>query len=374
MKTTPIWINARFLNRPITGVERVAQEIIHQLAQQANQSGEIQIGAHTLQLKLIAPTSPQTPKNPWSNIPLHIKGSLHGHLWEQTELAYHTSGQWLLNLCNTAPLFKKRQWVFLHDAQPYAIPENFTPALRHWYKTLYRTTGQHSAAILTNSHFSAKELQNHAHIPEHKLNVLHLGADHLERIQTETTPRLHELFQTLQSPFVLAVSSNNPNKNFQAVTQALQQLGTQAPLCILVGGQNKRVFSQQNIDSEKLIRLGYVSDAELNVLYQKASLLLFPSHYEGFGLPPIEAMWHGCPVIASNTAALPEILGNAATYCDPTDPSTLAKGIQTIMSANNEHSEMKRQARQQARQYQWASTARKLLSVIKESLDSIQRN
>lgn len=367
MTIVPIWINARFLQRPITGVERVAREVIDQLASRADAQGQLRLGEKVVQLRLIAPGG-KSLENPWPNIPLEYQGKLRGHLWEQTELAARTAGQWLLNLCNTAPLFKRKQWVFLHDAQPFAIPGNFTPYLRLWYQILYRVTGRLSRVIFTNSHFSASELQRYAGIPGRKIQVMHLGADHIARSQPEHSLRLEQLWQQMAQPFVLAVSSNNPNKNFNAVVRALEMLGTSAPICVIVGGQNDRVFSRQQVQSGKLVQIGYVSDGELVALYQKASLLLYPSHYEGFGLPPLEAMWLGCPVIAANTAALPEVLGDAAMYCTPTDPATLAERIQHFMAHPQEREAWQRHVRQHARQYRWQLAVDLLICRIQDSI------
>jgi len=137
---------------------------------------------------------------------------------------------------------------------------------------------------------------------------------------------------------------------------------------VVVGGQNDRVFSRQQVQSGKLVQIGYVSDGELVALYQKASLLLYPSHYEGFGLPPLEAMWLGCPVIAANTAALPEVLGNAAMYCTPTDPATLAERIQHFMAHPQEREAWQRHVRQHARQYRWPLAVDLLIRRIQDSI------
>lgn len=365
-----LWINARFLTRPITGVERVAHEILSALVRDhLDKEGVWHDPLPRFRLALIAPRTPQPLVNPWPPLRLVQSGHFAGHAWEQWDLPRLTAGDHLLNLCNTGPLFKRRQWMFLHDAQTFAIPENFTPGLRHWYRTLFRVTGRLSTGVLTNSHFSSRELQHHAGIDGARIQVAHLGADHIGRQAAELSPRLEGLLQQIDSrPFVLAVSSDNPNKNFVSVVQALALMGPDAPPCVIVGQRNERVFAQSGLDAGQVHHLGYVSDGELVALYQRAGVLVFPSHYEGFGLPPLEAMWHGCPVVAARSAALPEVCGQAAQYCDPADPATLAQAIQAVLQDDTLRQRMRSEGAAHARQFLWSRTARQVLNALQPGL------
>ena len=320
-----IWINARFLTRAITGVERVAIEIISALVKHhLNKQGHWNGPCGRIQFQLIAPRTHTPLKNPWPDLPMKQIGRGNGHLWEQTVLPFVTRHDGLINFCNTGPLFKRKQWMFLHDAQTFAIPKNFTPALRYWYQALFRITGYFSAGVLTNSKFSANELSHYAAISPDRITVAPLGADHIGRRQADFTPRLQSLMATLKGkPFVMAVSSASPNKNFLSVIAALTLMGQNAPECVIVGQRYDRVFANSKLDTDRVHQLGYVTDGELVALYQTAGLLIYPSFYEGFGLPPLEAMWHGCPVIAANTSAMPEVCADAVIYCDPHQAQTL---------------------------------------------------
>lgn len=361
-----LWVNARFMTRPVTGVERVAREVLTALVRDhLDTDGVWHSPAGRLRWVLIAPRTHEVLTNPWPTLPLVQAGRLTGHAWEQWDLPRLTVGQHLLNLCNTGPLLKHRQWMFLHDAQTFAIPQNFTWGLRLWYRTLFRTTGRLSAGVLTNSHFSAAELQRHAGIDKDRIRVAPLGADHMDRLLPELSPPLQTLMEHLAGrPFVLAVSSDNPNKNFTSVVQALDLLGEAAPPCVIVGWRNDQVFARSALDTSRVHHVGYVSDAELVALYQRAGVLAFPSHYEGFGLPALEAMWHGCPVVAARAAALPEVCASAALYCNPRDPSTLAQALQQVLHDEGLRQRMCKQGMAHARQFLWSTTARAVLDAM----------
>lgn len=365
-----LWVNARFMTRPVTGVERVATEVLTALVNDhLAADGVWHSPAGPFRLTLLAPKTPAPLANPWPQLQLVQAGWLSGHAWEQWDLPRLTAGAPLLNLCNTGPLFKRRQWMFLHDAQTFAIPENFTWALRHWYRTLFRVCGRLSAGVLTNSQFSASELQRHAGIEASRIVVALLGADHMDRVQAELSPRLQVLLTQMGGqPFVLAVSSDNPNKNFVSVVQALELLGAEAPPCVIVGRRNDRVFAQSALDASRVHHLGYVSDGELVALYQRAGVLAFPSHYEGFGLPPLEAMWHGCPVVASNTASLPEVCGQAAEYCDPQAPATLAQALKRVLGDAALRQRMRADGVAHARQFLWTRTGAQVLQAMARTL------
>ena len=365
-----IWINARFLTRPITGVERVAREVISAMVCHHTVQQDIWSACGTpVRFVLIAPKTPEKLINPWPQLELVQAGSFQGHAWEQLDLPRLTGGQYLLNLCNTGPIFKRRQWTFLHDAQTFAIPHNFTRGMRYWYRLLFWSTARFSKGVVTNSFFSAAQLQHYVGVHAERLIVAHLGADHVGRIAPDISDPLRSLFQQLGTrPFVLAVSSDNPNKNFAAVVKALELMGESAPACVIVGQRNDRVFAQTRLDIARVHHLGYVSDAELVALYSQASVMVYPSFYEGFGLPPLEAMWHGCPVVVSQTSALPEICGDAVLYCDPHDPVTLAQALETLLKDEGLRVKMRNLGQDRARTFVWQKTVQTILESIRSSL------
>ena len=355
-----IWINGRFLTRPVSGVERVAGETVRELALAFRETGGLwEIAGERYELKLIAPAASDQAlvrrRAELIGLEVVFCGRRAGHLWEQVELPLFVGRNWLINLCNTAPAFKKRQLVFIHDAGVWAIPHCYTRAFRTWYRALFRLLSWRGVGLLTNSAFSASELARYLNTSLARLNVAQLGTDHMTRavVPADALKRL----SLSDAPFLLAVSSQNPNKNFALIEQALVQLGDAAPACVVVGQARSDVFSNSETQTSALHYCGYVSDDELKGLIDRAICLIYPSFYEGFGLPPLEAMARGCPVISSNTSALPETCGDAALYCDPSDSGSLASAIRMVVENPDIRDRMIERGRARAASYRWVNTA-----------------
>jgi glycosyltransferase involved in cell wall biosynthesis len=138
---------------------------------------------------------------------------------------------------------------------------------------------------------------------------------------------------------------------------------------IIVGSDNGNVFGRKFQDmiqpGENVIFLGYASDAELTRLYTHAKLLIFASLYEGFGIPPLEAMACGCPCLVSNTSSLPEVCGDAALYCDPYDVGDIAAKMKSLLDDNDLRSQLVARGKERVREFSWDESARALLDTIK---------
>ena len=358
-----IWINGRFLSKKITGVQRVAYEILNYLSENClSHDGIVNIDNIEYQVKLITSTNLNI-SSPWKNIPLVKKGILSGHLWEQLELPIATNGNCLLSLCNTGPMFKRNHVLFLHDAQTFAIPENFSLIFRYWYRILFKVSSRFAKEILVNSKFTKHELSKYLNVSSDKFKVCTFGSDHLIRKRIISVDK-SKIKNLPSAPFLLAVSSNNPNKNFSSIAKALELLGEDAPPCIVVGQQNQKHFKSVNLNKSNIIHLGYVSDDTLTYLYQNALALIFPSFYEGFGFPPIEAMVNGCPVILSNTSSMPEIGGNSVLYCDPYDPESIADAVKMLTQMPGLHEKLQSSGKNRAKHFTWSAACKTVLSSI----------
>jgi glycosyltransferase involved in cell wall biosynthesis len=133
---------------------------------------------------------------------------------------------------------------------------------------------------------------------------------------------------------------------------------------VAVGGSNSRVFTGANLAAHELVLAGYVQDGELRALYENAQCFAFPSLYEGFGLPPLEAMHCGCPVLVARRASLPEICGEAAAYCEPEDPADIARQLRRILSSEELRNEMREAGLLRTRLYTWARAAEQLENLL----------
>jgi glycosyltransferase involved in cell wall biosynthesis len=212
-----IVINGRFLQRPVTGVERFALETLkawEELLEQVTFAP----GWH---VEVLAPQGTKRPPE-LRRIGFQTVGRHQGHLWEQLDLAWHSRGLPLLNLCNTAPVVKQRQWVVIHDAAVFSAPSAFSPSFRAAYKFIHRALRMGRSRILTVSEFSKSDLMRRLHLPAHRIQVVPESAEHVLRVAADVS--ILDEQQLRARPYVLAVSSMAAHKNFKLVLEALNCL------------------------------------------------------------------------------------------------------------------------------------------------------
>jgi glycosyltransferase involved in cell wall biosynthesis len=360
-----IFINARFLSRPLTGVERYATELIKALD---NLIDTEQIDKMKYSFVLLTPKNIQSKVN-LKHISIKKIGILTGHLWEQFELPFYAKNGLLLCLCNTGVIFKREQIVVIHDAQVFALPQNYSFAFRFWYKLLIQILGRIVKKVITVSSFSRSELINYCKCNPKTILVIYEGKEHI--LSTTPDKSIFKKNEIGDKPYILAVSTMSNNKNFNAIVQAVENIEDVNFDIIIVGGKNSNVFGQVKIPLPDFVKdLGYVSDGKLRVLYEHALCLVYPSLYEGFGLPPLEAMACGCPVIVSNRASLPEICGNAAIYCDPYSVKDISNKIKQLLADKNMQEEMRLKGFERAKQFNWEKTAQKLIKIINHKYET----
>jgi alpha-1,3-rhamnosyl/mannosyltransferase len=179
---------------------------------------------------------------------------------------------------------------------------------------------------------------------------------------SEAANAAHEVRRALGLPprFVLAVGNLQPRKNISAVIEAGRAAGL--PVCVA----GRPIWGLPQPADEGVRWLGYVADGLLPGLYAAATMLCYPSLYEGFGLPVIEAMAAGCPVVCSDRSAMPEVAGGAAELVDPTSHADVTRGVQTVAADADLAAAMSRRGRQRAEQFRWTDTARTILDAFNE--------
>jgi glycosyltransferase involved in cell wall biosynthesis len=351
-------INGRFLTQATTGVQRYAAQLVQALDRQLTGNAGLR---SRYRLQLIAPRTPPPRALPLQHIPTVTTGRLGGHGWEQLELPIHSRGRLLLNLCNTAPLAGQTV-VAIHDASVFAVPEAYSLAFRTWYRTMLPVLGRRAQQVVTVSEFSRGELSRLAGIPPEKVVVIPLGAEHL--LETPADLSILARLPIMPERYILAVGSRSPHKNLQAAIRAVSQLDSDRLPLVIAGGSNRRIFAGQDGDVGRFHEAGYVTDGELRALYEHAACFVYPSLYEGFGLPPLEAMACGCPTVVSNTTSLPEVCGDAALYCDPRNPEDIAAGLRMLIQVPARRDELRRRGLARAREFTWGRAAGALLDLI----------
>jgi glycosyltransferase involved in cell wall biosynthesis len=198
--------------------------------------------------------------------------------------------------------------------------------------------------------------------------VVSPAADHLDRVTSDTS--VIERLNLVRDAYCIVVGSLDPRKNLQRVLEAIEKLRHLDGIkFVVVGGKNARIFNsepaEQRPESESVVRAGFVTDGELKALYENAGCLVFPSLYEGFGLPPLEAMYCGCPVVASSRTSIPEVCGEAAMYCDATSADDIAGKISLMMTDEVLRQRYREMGLARAREFRWDITAQTVLDILK---------
>ena len=350
-------VNGRFLGQQVTGVQRFGRETLREITDRCRMDGNSRMEI----LLPAANDSPSASPHPDLTRPY---GCLHGHAWEQLQLPTATAGLPLINFCNTAPIFCRNQVVVLHDVMVAAFPQNFTPAFRLWYLTMIRGYIRTGARLATVSRFSADEISRHFGVPLKKITVIPESGEHFRDVPAD--PGILEKHGLEPDRYFLAASSAAPNKNFTALIQAAHQLKLKDFKFVIVGGANQRVFaSKSGTDFENaVVRTGYVSDGELRTLYQNAACFIFPSFYEGFGLPPLEAMSCGSPVIVARAASMPEVCGDSAVYCDPHNVESLVAAISRMRDNPQLRAELRQKGLEQSLHWRWKDAGDAILDLL----------
>jgi glycosyltransferase involved in cell wall biosynthesis len=322
-----ITINGRFLTQPITGVQRYAYELLSALDTLLH-TGAIERIPVTLVVPPNVKTLPQ-----WSWIQIRQAGRYTGQFWEQFDLPNHIRGTLLFTPCGGAPVVHPHHVITIHDAGIFSTPNAYTFRYRNYYKILQFFLSAKATHIITVSEFSQREISRFFRIPPEKITSTMLSGEHILRY--EPAPSILSRHQLLPGKYVLAVGSKNPNKNLRGLILASEYLRAPGTDFVFVGGANQSIFSEAQVVSTDIKEPGLVNDNELRTLYENAACFVFPSFYEGFGLPPLEALTLGCPVIVSNAASLPEIFGPIATYCDPHAQADIARQILHITQGSH---------------------------------------
>lgn len=354
-------INGRFLSQPVTGVQRYAREIVRAISRLLQADAELR---REYTFEILAPAGAAGFEDV-PHIPVKVVGRLTGHLWEQTELPRHLGTAVLLNLANTGPLRVRRQIVTIHDASVFAAPVGYSAAFRIWYRFLHRRLSGSALQIVTDSEFSRGELKKYCGLEFDRSAVIPLGTDHICGVPADDW--VFERRGLTPKRFVLAAGSLNPNKNLATLAEAARRLAERGMSLVVAGGGNAKVFQSTDLDMPTSVRfLGYVTDAELRALYQQACCFVFPSRYEGFGLPPLEAMACGCPVVVSRAASLPEVCGNAALYIDSSDPAHIADTVIKLTEDAALRSSLSERGAKQAAKYRWVDASMKWIQLLEK--------
>jgi glycosyltransferase involved in cell wall biosynthesis len=277
------------------------------------------------------------------------------------EFPFHSRGQLRLNLCMLGPLAVRRQIVVVHDATVRARPSTFAARFRAVYNFMIPRLCQRARCAVTVSEFSRREIGKWYDVDVANMPVCFEGGDHITKFPPDSS--VIDRLGLTDRKFFLCVGMGN-NKNPETSLAAFAKAALPGTLLVFTGSRARRVNGPDNkMPSDGLRYVGYVPDSELRALYEHALALVFPSHYEGFGLPPVEAMTCGCPVIISEQPALVEVAGDAALRCKADDAEELARLMRVVHGEPRRRDALIAAGRARAARFTWQSTARVLLDL-----------
>lgn len=334
-------MDGRFLASRSTGVDRYAYEILKELDRLCAD----------LDIALLVPAGvEELPR--YQNI--RVIQSHFSNLWTQGIFAVHTRLRRAvpINLCNEVSLLAPKGIAALHDVC-YAEENDFFPAEeRSWFLKAYGRIKRHTRKIITVSEFSKQRITALLGIRPEQIAVIGNGWQHFASVSADEA--VFERFpQVMRGQYYFTMSSANRNKNVDWVIENAKHFPGN---CYVIGGKGlDRIFDFSRL--KNVVYLGYLKDEEAKALMKYCRAFVFPSFYEGFGIPPLEAASAGAPVVVSGAASLPEIFGESAHYIDPCDAGTdlnalLEEPVKTVQPV--------------LLRYSWEKSAGQLYKLLKE--------
>lgn len=340
-----IYVNGKFRLVRMTGVQRVAVEIVSAME-------KIAAGNTAVEIKTVLP-----PR--W--IAQSRYRAILALLWEQLILPWHCRDGLLLSLCNTGPIFLKQQVLVLHDAAVFDMPGNYSWKYVLVQKLMMRLHALCKKTIYTVSSFSQQRLSSVLGIPANEIGKLVLGCEHVHNAHADFS--ILEKLKLRSGEYMLAVGSLQLGKNFDLLVK-LAERQVSFPI-VVVGGVDPSVFGGIDKNGQNALRYaGYVSDEELEALFTSARCYIQPSFYEGFGLPVLEAMARGIPVLCSNAASLPEVGGDAVLYFSPDNVDELDNLVSTVVDDAEAMKHLSEVGKVRAQQFSWARSAETFIDQI----------
>jgi glycosyltransferase involved in cell wall biosynthesis len=236
------------------------------------------------------------------------------------------------------------------------------------YRWLFKASLKKATRIIVPTEFVKHDVEEHYPYTANKITVTLEASEPPLPVDTAKPANIEE-------PFIMYVGSAFPHKNLETLIKAFEILKASQPeLRLVLAGKKEHYYDQlekfaaASSVRDSIIFTGFISDAELKWLYENARAYVFPSLSEGFGLPGLEAMVHGCPIVSSNATCLPEVYGGAAAYFDPTSPEEMAETIESVVTNEDLRNSLIEKGYRQAGKYSWQKTAEETLAVYNEVL------
>ena len=359
----PVYLNGRFLRQALSGVQRFATEISAGLVRQGMIS------------EIVVPPSGKDGGDlevaRSGQAPIRTFGYGGGHLWEQTMLPWATSDGLLVNLGNTAPLLARRQIVVIHDCGWASVPEAYSARFRTIYRVMQTGLTARRTRIVTVSEFARGEIIRHLGARPEQVTVIPEGGEHVRAVTADPTVLAEN--DLVPGRYVLVVGNLVAHKNLRVLARLGEALEARGMVLAIAGARRDGIFQQQGgEDMPRAARyLGRVSDGALRALYEHAACFVFPSRYEGFGLPAVEAMACACPVVASDIPVLREVCGEAALFADPFSQNAFVREVMRLLDEDGLADRLREAGAARLLRYNWAEASTAMANVIRAALHAV---
>lgn len=340
------YVNKRILQSHTTGVQRYLRSILEK--------------KDTFAMHEVNPSSPLT--------------GIKGHLWEQFLLPLKLSyNDVLWSPSNTGPIYcKAKHMVTMHDFATLDHPEWTSKSFSTLYRGILPRLAKNVDAIIAISEYTKSRILYHTDIDDGKISVIKNGVDARFFIKSDKDFKFYIIpkYRLPSARYILSVSSIEPRKNIGRLLSAWSQIQHKVDddiWLVLVGRQNPKIFSDAGLTNipERVHFTGFVEDEDLVAIYQNALLFSYMSLYEGFGLPPLEAMAAGIPVLTSNTTSIPEVVGNKAITVNPLSISEIADSILMLIESATLRNQLGVSGIGHAKQFSWETTAEQTFNLLK---------
>ncbi|MCT8003364.1 glycosyltransferase family 4 protein [Sphingomonas sanguinis] len=357
-----LFLNGKFYSGGTNGVHRVADRLLRELDALAIAGA----APARWDMRLLLPQGANWAPSFAAITPMPQRRG-HSQYWEQAILPFTARGGVLASFANLAPGWHPRKVTMVHDAQFLLSPESYARRLRWGYRLLVPRGARSSRVVLTVSDYARDSLATFGIAPAARTQVVHNGADHILDVPADQSVLVeHDL---VPGAYAVMFGSASAYKNVRIVFAAFDDPRLAAMPLVVIGPSRRTLEAAGLRPPAGAVFVGGVDDAGLRGLYEGAHCLLYPSRTEGFGLPPVEAMLCGCPVVAAPAGAIPEVCRNAVIYAGMDDVGEWVGGVLALREPDRRAARIAA-GRERGGQFTWAAAGIRLAEILNRVLTS----